>query len=108
MLVVFRARRTVEGDGPEYKHWLLRMSEIACKMPGYISHKAYIAEDGERLTFFEWESAETLQAWATHPEHVPVQQMGRDKFYTDYHLQVGELVRESKFKRDLPPIQPQS
>ena len=64
------------------------------------THKAYAAEDGERLTLFEWESAETLRAWATHPEHVPTQQLGRDKFYTEYHLQVCELVRESRFSRD--------
>src|SRR5262249_19548221 len=60
----------------------------------------YVAEDGERLTLFEWESADTLRAWATHPEHLPVQELGRQKFYTQYHLQVCELVRESKFVRD--------
>jgi heme-degrading monooxygenase HmoA len=45
------------------------------------------------------ESAETLRAWATHPEHVPVKDLGRRKFYAQYHLQVCELVRESKFTR---------
>jgi heme-degrading monooxygenase HmoA len=100
MVVVFRARRTPEGDGQEYRQWFLRMSELARKMPGYISHKGYVAEDGERLTLFEWESADTLRAWATHPEHLPVQELGRQKFYTQYHLQVCELVRESKFVRD--------
>jgi len=100
MVVVFRARRTPEGDGQEYRQWFLRMSELARKMPGYISHKGYAAEDGERLTLFEWKSADTLRAWATHPEHLPVQELGRQKFYTQYHLQVCELVRESKFVRD--------
>jgi heme-degrading monooxygenase HmoA len=99
MVVVFRARRTPEGVGDEYKRQLARMSDLARKMPGYISHKPYIAEDGERLTLFEWESAETLRAWATHPEHVPVQELGRQKFYTEYHLQVCEVVRESRFTR---------
>ena len=100
MVVVFRARRTPEGDGPEYRKWFLRMSELARNMPGYISHKGYVAEDGERLTLFEWETAEALRAWATHPEHVPVQRLGREKFYTQYHLQVCELMHDSKFARD--------
>jgi heme-degrading monooxygenase HmoA len=99
MVVVFRARRTPEGDGEEYMVQLKRMSDLARRMPGYISHKPYVAEDGERLTLFEWESADTLRAWATHPEHVPVKQLGRQKFYTEYHLQVCELVRDSKFTR---------
>jgi len=100
MVVVFRARRTAEGDGEEYRRWVLHMSYLARKMPGYISHKGYVAEDGDRLTLFEWESADTLRAWATHPEHIPVKKLGREKFYTEYHLQVCELVRESKFSRD--------
>jgi heme-degrading monooxygenase HmoA len=100
MVVVFRARRTPEGDGEEYMRRFQRMSELARAMPGYLSHKGFVAEDGERLTLFEWETADTSRAWANHPEHVPVKQLGREKFYTEYHLQVCELVRESKFTRD--------
>jgi heme-degrading monooxygenase HmoA len=100
MVVVFRARRTPEGDGEEYMRWFQRMSELARAMPGYLSHKGYVAEDGERITLFEWETADTLRAWANHPEHVPVKQLGREKFYTEYRLQVCEVVRESRFTRD--------
>jgi heme-degrading monooxygenase HmoA len=99
MVVVFRARRTDEGVGEEYRNWFARMTGLACKMPGYISHKAYVAEDGERLTLFEWQSAETLQAWATHPQHILAKQRGRQKFYTKYRLQVCEVVHESEFTR---------
>jgi heme-degrading monooxygenase HmoA len=68
VVVVFRAHRTAAGLGPDYSEELRRMAALAVKMPGYISHKAFAAEDGERLSLFEWESAETLHAWATHPE----------------------------------------
>jgi heme-degrading monooxygenase HmoA len=84
--------------GEDYQHWFTRMTELARNMPGYVSHKAYVADDGERLTLFEWESATTLQAWATHPEHVAVKELGRQKFYSEYRAQVYELVRESKFR----------
>lgn len=102
MLIAFRARRTPEGEGDEYRKHHARMTELATKMPGYISHKGYIADDGERLSLFEWESAETLRGWATHPEHVPVKQIGREHFYTEYHLQVCEVVRDSTFRRAEP------
>jgi heme-degrading monooxygenase HmoA len=105
IVVVFRARRTDEGLGEEYKFWLERMAGLARQMPGYISHKAYVAEDGERLTLFEWQSADTLRAWASHPEHIAVQELGRRKFYTEYHLQVCELVRESTFTRPAEPLE---
>ena len=64
------------GLGDEYAEQLKRMADLAVKMPGYVSHKAFVAEDGERLTLIEWESAETLRAWATHPEHVDVKALG--------------------------------
>jgi heme-degrading monooxygenase HmoA len=97
MIVVFRAHRIAAGLGKEYAEQLQRMTDLAVKMPGYVSHKAFVAEDGERLTLIEWESPETLRAWATHPEHVLVKQLGRQKFYEDYRLQVCEVVRESRF-----------
>jgi heme-degrading monooxygenase HmoA len=99
MVVVFRAERTPEGVGEDYARWFTRMTEIACNMPGYISHKAYVAEDGQRLTLFEWESAETLRAWSTHPEHLAAKRKGRETFYAKYHAQICEVVRESKFVR---------
>ena len=97
--MVFRAHRTEAGLGQDYSEQLKRMADLAVKMPGYISHKPFVAEDGERLTLFEWESADTLRAWATHPEHVLVEEIGRQKFYEDYRLQVCEVVRESTFRR---------
>ena len=100
MVVVFRARRTEAGLGDESATALKRMEELATRMPGYIAHKPYVAEDGERLTLFEWESAETLRGWATHQEHVATKQLGRDRFYEEYRLQICEVVRESSFKRD--------
>jgi heme-degrading monooxygenase HmoA len=99
MVVVFRARPAAEGFSEEYQHWLDRMAGLAREMPGYVSSRSFVAEDGERLNLIEWNSGEALRAWATHPEHLAAQKLGRQKFYAEYHLQVCELVRESKFTR---------
>jgi heme-degrading monooxygenase HmoA len=61
IVAVFRAHRTEGGLGEEYAAALKRMEDLATKMPGYVSHKAYVAEDGERLTLVERESIETLR-----------------------------------------------
>ncbi len=103
IVVVFRAHRTEVGLGEEYSAALKRMEDLATNMPGYVSHKAYVAADGERLTLFEWNSAETLHAWASHPDHLVTKALGRERFYEDYHLQVCEVVRESRFARDREP-----
>ena len=67
MVVVFRARRTPEGDGPAYKEALDRMARLARTMPGYISHKSFYAEDGERCTIVEFAHEEGLRTWRPNP-----------------------------------------
>jgi heme-degrading monooxygenase HmoA len=97
LITVFRSR-VRPGLGEEYDAAVTRMSELARSMPGYISHKSFYAEDGERCTIVEFEHAEGLRTWRTNPEHIAAQKMARQKYYTDYSVQVCTLDRESKFK----------
>jgi len=94
---VFRSRLRPEL-GDEYAALADRMSELARTMPGYVSEKNFVAEDGERVTIVEFENEEGLRTWRTNPEHLAAQRLARQKYYTEYHIQVCTLDRESKFK----------
>lgn len=96
IVVMFRSRVRQENE-EEYGRYAQRMVEIAKSMPGFLSYKTFAAADGERLTINEWDTAAHLTAWRDHPEHKEVQQIGRDKFYQDYCLQVCDSPRESRF-----------
>lgn len=39
--------------------------ERLATIPGYVSHKGFIAEDGERLTLVEFESEESMRTWSS-------------------------------------------
>jgi heme-degrading monooxygenase HmoA len=97
LVTVFRSRLK-PGLRDEYAAAIERMNELARTMPGYISHKTFYAEDGERCTIVEFENEEGLRAWRTNLEHVAAQKLAREKYYTEYHIQVCTLDRESKFK----------
>ncbi len=97
IVTVFRSRLR-PGIRDEYVALVARMNEIARTMPGYISHKAFFAEDGERVTIVEFEHEEGMRAWRTNPEHRAAQKLAREKYYTEYHIQACTLDRESKFK----------
>jgi heme-degrading monooxygenase HmoA len=97
LVTVFRSRLR-PGVRDEYVALAERMNEIAKTMPGYISHKGFFADDGERVTIVEFEHEEGLRAWRTNPEHVAAQQLARRKYYAEYHVQVCTLVRESRFE----------
>jgi heme-degrading monooxygenase HmoA len=94
IVTVFRSRLRPEAV-EEYTRWATRMSALAQAMPGYVSHKVFIAEDGERVTVVEFESEATHRAWAAHPEHVQAQRKGRAEFYSSYQLQVCQVLRSS-------------
>ncbi len=98
VVVVFRSRLR-EEDTEKFQTVADRMYSLASAMPGFISYKVYAAEDGERVSIHEWESAEHLRAWREHPEHRRAQGQGREDFYSDYTLYVCEDPRTSRFKR---------
>jgi len=98
IVTVLRSRIRPEA-AEEYKACTAEMRKLAQSQPGFISVKAYYAEDGEKVAVHEWESAEHLQAWREHPEHVKTQQRGRNEFYEDYTVYVCDQPRTSRFSR---------
>ena len=96
VITVFRAR--VRPDlQQEYVAWVERMRQLASAMPGFISHKGFVAEDGERVSIVEFESEEAQHAWRIHPEHLAAQRKGRRDFYLEYRIQVCSVLRESTY-----------
>jgi len=99
IVTVFRSR-LMPGFKEEYIALVDRMVELAKATPGYISHKGFFADDGERVTIVEFESEEAQRAWRMHPEHRDAQRKGREIYYASYSVQVCEVKRESKFDRN--------
>ena len=101
ILTVFRSRlNTAVLD--EYAALAPVMSDLAKTMPGYISHKGFIAEDGERVTIVEFEDEASQRNWSTNAQHVAAKKLGRSSFYTDYSIQVCEVKRESRHSTTKP------
>lgn len=98
IVVVFRSRLD-PAAGEDYERTAARMDALAVTMPGYIAHKAFAAEDGERLTLVEFESEEAIAAWRQHPEHIEAQRKGRSTYYSEFRLTVCEVLREQRFTR---------
>lgn len=94
LVTVFRSRLN-PATHEEYQRWAVRMSELAAQIPGYISHKGFQAADGERVTIVEFASEEGMRIWASHPEHVAAKRLGRQAFFSEYRVQVCQLLRDS-------------
>jgi len=99
IVTVFRSR-LLPGVKEEYLALVELMNKLATAMPGYISHKGFFADDGERVTIVEFESHESMQAWRLHPEHVEAQRQGRLRFYSHYQITTCEVLHQSAFTRE--------
>ena len=96
IVTIFRNRLKAENV-EEYYRWAARMSELAQTMPGYVSHKGFTAEDGERVTIVEFADEASQRGWATELRHMEAQRKGRAEFYSEYKLQVCSVIRETAF-----------
>jgi len=68
-------------------------------MPGYISHKGFFADDGERVTIVEFEHEEACTPGAPIPSNIAAQKACPARSTTpNNYVQVCTLDRESKFK----------
>ena len=99
ILTVFRSRLRPENSA-EYYDRVKEMVQIATTMPGYIRHKVFVAEDGERVNIVEFADEASQRAWATESRHLEAKKRGRAAFYQEYSLQVCQVIRESRFKSD--------
>lgn len=100
MIVAVFRNRLREGVEEAYRKEAQAVAAVAKEMPGYIAHKSYLADDGERVTIVEYQSEEALRAWARDSRHVAAKRLGRKEFYAEYKVQICSLLRESGFTRD--------
>ena len=98
IVTVFRSRLN-EDARTGYEELVPLVVAEAEKMPGFVSRKSYIAEDGERLSLVEFSEEKYHQAWANNELHVLAKRKAKESFYSEFHIQVCKVTRESKFER---------
>jgi heme-degrading monooxygenase HmoA len=96
---VFRSRLRADAK-PEYDAHAAQISDLAGTMPGYVEHKSFTAEDGERLTLVTFEDMASQNAWRTQADHVSAQRKGIEAYYETYSIQVATVERASTFTED--------
>jgi heme-degrading monooxygenase HmoA len=102
IVTVFRSRLN-PGVQDDYGQLAKQMSELARTIPGYISHKGFIAEDGERVTIVEFETEEALHAWRINSEHAKAKRRGIESFFSDYKFQICNVIRDRAWKAKAEP-----
>ena len=94
--VIFTAQRTL-SDEDMYSLTAERMVELAQKQPGFLGVESVRGEDGIGITVSYWRDRASIRNWRVNIEHLAAQQMGRQEFYSWYHIRVAEVVAHRTF-----------
>ena len=88
VVTVFRSRLR-EPARDAYAADAAAIAALARTMPGYVEHKVFTAEDGERVTLVTFADEASHRGWRDHPEHRAAQRRGIADYYETYSIQVG-------------------
>lgn len=89
-VVIFRAH--IRQLDAEYNSMAARMRELALSQFGCLSFTAATEGDHEIAVSY-WPDEASIRAWKQHAEHLEAQQLGRDRWYAGYDVDIAEVKR---------------
>jgi heme-degrading monooxygenase HmoA len=88
------------GKENEEERIYQKLKPIVEAMPGFISMKSYVADDGEELGVIRFDSRESLDEWMHEGEHAAAQKLGPE-IYERFWIQTAETYREYRWEGDM-------
>ena len=75
-----------------------RMVELAQAQPGFLGVESVRGDDGIGITVSYWQDRASIRNWRVNVQHLAaLQRMGRQEFYSWYHIRVAEVVAHRSF-----------
>jgi heme-degrading monooxygenase HmoA len=68
------------------------------RIEGFVDNIRYksLTREGRILSLSGWRDEKALVRWRTWAKHHEVQKKGRSEIFSDYHLRVGQLTRDTR------------
>ena len=89
-VVIFRAR--VRQFDADYSAMAAKMRELALQQFGCLSFTA-ATEGDQEIAVSYWPDEASIRAWKQHTEHLEAQQLGRNRWYASYEVDIAEVKR---------------
>jgi len=94
--VIFTSRRG-DRDAEGYAAMAARMGELARTQPGFCGIESARGADGLGITVSYWDSLPDIVAWRDVAEHRAAQELGRTRWYDEYHVCVCRVESDRRF-----------
>ena len=89
-VVIFRA--TAHQLDAEYAATAARMRALALNDFGCLEFCA-VTEGDQEVALSYWPDEASIRAWKQHADHLMAQQLGRERWYASYSVEVAEVKR---------------
>ena len=89
-VVIFRAR--VRQFDAEYSAMAAQMRDLALSKFGCLNFSA-TTEGEQEIAVSYWPDEASIRAWKQHAEHLEAQQLGRERWYASYEVDIAEVKR---------------
>jgi heme-degrading monooxygenase HmoA len=90
VVTVFRSRLR-PGVGDAYGELAAELLAAASAHPGFVDFAHFVSDDDEHVSTVTFDSWSSHHAWREDALHRAAQRRGRDEFYAEYSIQVGEV-----------------
>ncbi|HEX5784933.1 MAG TPA: hypothetical protein VFY35_09425 [Burkholderiaceae bacterium] len=89
-VVIFRA--TARALDPEYSATAARLRQMALQEFGCLDFVA-VTEGRQEVALSYWPDEASIRAWKQQADHLMAQQLGRERWYSGYTVEVAEIKR---------------
>lgn len=89
-VVIFRA--TARALDPEYSTTAARLRQMALQEFGCLDFVA-VTEGSQEVALSYWPDEASIRAWKQQADHLMAQQLGRERWYSGYTVEVAEIKR---------------
>tara|TARA_R110002095_G_scaffold215691_3_gene210606 strand:- start:5605 stop:5928 length:324 start_codon:yes stop_codon:yes gene_type:complete len=96
--VIFTSTQTATQQG--YAEMAARMEELAQQQPGFLGLESVRSPEGKGVTISYWQDLPSIRAWKENPEHQTAQQLGKQKWYQDFTIEIAKIESVSHFSKD--------
>ena len=96
MIAVIFEAIPADGQLDNYLAIAARLKPELAKIEGFISIERFqsLSMPGKVLSLSFWEDEKAVQAWRNVEMHRDAQSIGRKTVFVDYHLRIGEIIRD--------------
>ena len=82
----------LSSDLTGYEDYDEQTLTLVKQIPGFLGYEN-MRKDNRGTFISYWENKDAIEAWSNHPIHQQAKELGRNKWYSYYHLMIAEVNR---------------